>query len=190
MVFPLFRDDVINKYLLHDRVEPRSRFIQNQNIRVVHKGSHHRQFSLNAETHFLRPDIRVQFKFIQQHFAVVIIFDSAHFFHHMQKLRACNACRKRNFSRQIAYHFLQSGCLFPTVLSQDTGRSALRSGKSHQMPYGRCFPRTVGTQKAETLTLFHMCRYYYWNTFHQPRYCHVNTIQQFYVVLLHFFFVV
>ena len=36
----------------------------------------------------------------------------------------------------------------------------------------------------------HMCRYYYRNTFYQPRCCHVNTIRQFYVVLLHFFFVV
>lgn len=36
----------------------------------------------------------------------------------------------------------------------------------------------------------HMCRYYYRNTFYQPRCCHVNTIRQSYVVLLHFFFVV
>ena len=35
-----------------------------------------------------------------------------------------------------------------------------------------------------------LCRYYYRNTFYQPRCCHVNTIQQSYVVLLHFFFVV
>ena len=37
---------------------------------------------------------------------------------------------------------------------------------------------------------FHLCRYYYRNTFYQPRCCHVNTIRQPYVVLLHFFFVV
>lgn len=35
-----------------------------------------------------------------------------------------------------------------------------------------------------------VCRYYYRNTFYQPRCYHVNTILQFYVVLLHFFFVV
>lgn len=35
-----------------------------------------------------------------------------------------------------------------------------------------------------------VCRYYYRNTFYQPRCCHVNTIRQSYVVLLHFFFVV
>ena len=36
----------------------------------------------------------------------------------------------------------------------------------------------------------YVCRYYYRNTFYQPRCCHVNTIRQSYVVLLHFFFVV
>ena len=36
----------------------------------------------------------------------------------------------------------------------------------------------------------HMCRYSYRNTFYQPRYYHVNTIHQFCVVPLHFFFVV
>ena len=35
-----------------------------------------------------------------------------------------------------------------------------------------------------------MCRYSYRNTFYQPRYYHVNTIHQFCVVPLHFFFVV
>ena len=35
-----------------------------------------------------------------------------------------------------------------------------------------------------------LCRYYYRNTFYQPRCYHVNTILQFYVVLLQFFFVV
>ena len=48
----------------------------------------------------------------------------------------------------------------------------------------------LGVEFGQKYYSLHMCRYYYWNTFHQPRYCHVNTIQQFYVVLLHFFFVV
>lgn len=43
---------------------------------------------------------------------------------------------------------------------------------------------------ATPIYYYEMCRYYYRNTFYQPRCCHVNTIRQFYVVLLHFFFVV
>lgn len=50
----------------------------------------------------------------------------------------------------------------------------------------------MSEEKANQREMFKlpMCRYYYRNTFYQPRCCHVNTIRQSYVVLLHFFFVV
>ena len=48
----------------------------------------------------------------------------------------------------------------------------------------------IGSFSNQLDNRLHMCRYYYRNTFYQPRCCHVNTIRQSYVVLLHFFFVV
>ena len=147
---------VVDKDFLHHRVKSAGRFVEDQNVGIVHKRRHNSEFSLDAKTHSLGIAGRIQFEQGKQLIQLFLVSAPLHILHHAQKLPAGKACRQRYLSGDIADRFQYFVILVKRLFSEYPRLAAVWLGKAHQVPDRSGFSRSVRSQKTEHLSFLHL----------------------------------
>ena len=125
-----FRDQ-INESALHQRVKAAGRFIEDENIRVMHKGGHDSQFLFHPFAHLFDPAFGVQGKTFQQFVPAVQAADPAVFRDKFQEFRAGHIFKEADLTGNVAQSCLHLLPFVPAIQTVDGTASRLRLQKSH-----------------------------------------------------------